>query len=166
MEVDSINNVRNGGFQGFLTVSALRKSGCHEVPEEQGVYLVLRPKSAPPVFTAHSTGGHFKGKDPTVPISSLENAWVERALVLYIGKAGGPGKQPTLRSRLCRYMQFGQGSAVAHWGGRFIWQLEGAAGLIVCWKPTPNCDPRAVEKTLIQEFKGRYGRRPFANLKD
>jgi hypothetical protein len=166
MKFDSIDNISHSGFKGFVAISALQASKCHEVPDKPGVYLVLRRKKARPVFLSQSTGGHFKGKDPTVAINQLENSWVEESLVLYIGKAGGPGKKATLRSRLSKYMQYGQGKRVAKRGGRYIWQLDQSGSLIVCWKPTPNADPRAAEKGLIQDFKATYGTRPFANLND
>jgi hypothetical protein len=88
---------------------------------------------------------------------------VDGALVLNIGKAG-PGKA-TLRSRLKQYIRFGQGEAVGHRGGRYIWQLAHSDDLLVCWKVTPDDVPRTVEKMLIEEFETVYGRPPFANLK-
>lgn len=166
MKFDSINDIKRSGFRGFVAISALQASKCRKVPDKPGVYLVLRPDKTPPVFLSRSVGGHFKGKDPTVPIKELEKAWVEGALVLYVGKAGGPGTAPTLKRRVFRFMQFGQGKAVAKFGGRYIWQLDHSGSLVVCWKPIPNADPRALERQLIQEFKAAYGRRPFANLLD
>ena len=167
MKFDSIDDIKRSGFRGFLAISALQASKCHEVPDMRGVYLVLRPKKVPPVFLTQSTGGHFKGKDPTVKIDRLRKSWVEKALVLYIGKAGGRAKKATRRSRLSKYIQYGQGKRVSKRGGRYIWQLGDSGSLLVCWKPTPNADPRAVEKGLIQDFMAKYdGRRPFANLRD
>jgi len=48
----------------------------------------LRPKTTRPCFLDESIGGHFKGKNPTVAVGTLENKWVDDALVLNIGKAG------------------------------------------------------------------------------
>lgn len=86
--------------------------------------------------------------------------------MVYIGKAGGPGKNATLRSRMRQYMRFGQGEALGHCGGRYIWQLSDSRDLVVCWKPTTGEDPRDVERELIDEFKAIYGRHPFVNLAD
>lgn len=151
------------GFEGFVPVSDLMRSKCCEVPEVPGVYCVLRPNATPPRFLNQSSGGHFKGKDPTVTVHLLERKWVNSAVVLNIGKAGGKG-EATLKSRINQYMLFGQGKPVGHKGGRYIWQLHDSQDLILCWKPTPGSMPRDVEKVLIREFEEAYQGLPFANL--
>jgi hypothetical protein len=159
---DSIDAIRQSGFEGFVAISTLQTLNCTQVPDKPGVYLILRSDMAPPDFLSESTGGHFKGKNPTVPVSKLQSKWVEDSLVLNIGKAGGGNA--TLRSRLKQYMQFGQGKPVGHHGGRYVWQLAHSSDLLVCWKVTPDDIPRIVEKALIEEFETVYGRLPFANL--
>lgn len=166
MRFDRIDEIKQNSFRGFVAISALQASNCHEVPEEPGVYLVLRLHTSWPVFRRKSTGGRFKGKDPTVAVNQLKDSWVEESVVLYIGKAGGPGKKATLRSRLRQYMRFGQGNPAPHRGGRYIWQLGDSGSLVICWRPTFNAHPRTEEKRLIQEFKDTYEKRPFANLTD
>jgi hypothetical protein len=94
----------------------------------------------------------------------LKSKWVERALVLYVGKAGGPGKLATLRSRSKNLMRFGQGKRVGKFGGEYIWQLRDSGDLLVCWKLTPNAVPRDVEKCLIREFEEVYQKFRFANI--
>jgi hypothetical protein len=165
MDFESIEQIGDHGFQGFRTVSWLQTSACREVPDEQGVYLVLRPERTHPTFLQQSTGGHFKGKDPAVPPAKLAGKWANGPIVVYIGKAGRSEGRATLRSRLLAYMRFGQGEPVGHWGGRYIWQLAGSGDLIVCWKPTPEEEPAEVETRLIRDFKAKYGRLPFANLR-
>ena len=91
MEFDSIDDIKQSGFRGFVPISALQASKCRQVPDEPGVYLVLRPGKTRPAFLSQSIGGHFKGKDPTVAVARLENAWIEESPVVYIGKAGAPG---------------------------------------------------------------------------
>ena len=166
MNFESLDEIRRHGFQGFTSIAALQASACRDVPAEQGVYLVLRPDRAVPTFLAKSVGGHFKGKDPTVDEEKLRRKWIDETAVVYIGKAGQADGNATLRSRLLAYMRFGQGEPIGHWGGRYIWQLEGSGRLLVCWKVTPDQTPAVVESALIQEFKGIYGKRPFANLRD
>jgi hypothetical protein len=132
------------------------------VPNQPGVYLILNSITNGRTFLRTSTGGHFKGKDPTVEVCRLESKWVGHARVLNIGKAG-PRK--TLRSRLNQYMRFGRGEAIGHWDGRYIWQLGHSKSLLVCWKVIPNALPRSEEKALIAKFETKYRRLPFANLR-
>jgi hypothetical protein len=92
--------------------------------------------------------------------------WVNKAKVVYIGKAGGSGSNATLQSRLGQYMKFGLGKPSGHWGGRYIWQLADYSDLLVAWLPTPNDEPKDVETDLIEAFRHEYGQRPFANLNE
>ena len=165
MNFESMDTIAAYGFQGFIKISDLRASGCKEIPPNQGIYLVLRPLTSFPKLVYPSTGGYFKGKDPTVPLDELNNHWVEGTIVVYIGKAGGVNSTRTLRDRLQTYLKFGEGKPVAHWGGRYIWQLADADELVICWKTTPRSDPALEEKKLIRAFAARYCKRPFANLR-
>ena len=71
--------------------------------------------------------------------------------------------EPTLN----QYLKFGNGQNIGHWGGRYIWQIKNSGNLLLCWKPTPDEDPEAIETALIARFKEQHrGHRPFANLKD
>lgn len=144
------------GYSGFRPLLTLDKD---RVPTGGGVYAVIRPTPDPPTFLAKSRGGHFKGQDPTVDIAVLEANWVDRAETLNIGKAD------VLRRRLGEYRDYGNGKPIAHRGGRFIWQLADATGLLVCWSVTTE-NPRVVERGLIADFVRAHGRRPFANLVD
>jgi len=154
-------------FQGFVTVYELTTNPS-KAPSEQGIYLILRKTNDSPEFMEVGTGGFFKGKDPNVSITELQNNWVENSPVLYIGKAGGKGKSATLQSRLKQYMQFGQGKNIGHQGGCYIWQLKDSQELIVCWKSLGgDKEPRSVEHEMIEKFKQKHnGMRPFANLQD
>jgi hypothetical protein len=163
MNFSSMESVRNAGFEGFRTTRDLAANDCRAVPDEPGVYLVLRPPTQTTRFLAVSRGGHFKGRDPTVPVERLEREWVSSAAVLYIGKAGGRGSRATLRERLRRYLRFGFGEPVGHWGGRFIWQLGDHEALLIAWKPAANAPE--LEAELIREFRSQFGVRPFANLR-
>jgi hypothetical protein len=165
MDLRKIEDIRANGFEGFVSVTDLRLSGCRAVPRKPGVYLVLRPSSAPPQFLPQSTGGRHKGKDPTVAVDLLRDKWVDGALVLNIGKAGAIDKDATLKSRLGAYMNFGLGKQQGHTGGRYIWQLRDACDLLLCWKQTAKADARGIESKLIREFEQQHnGRLPFANL--
>lgn len=151
------------GFVGFVPFADLP---LLDVPATEGVYVVVRPGAAEPVFHVRSPAGWLKGKDPSVDVERLERKWISGASVIYIGKAGvGPSGRGGLRRRLDQYRRHGAGEAVGHWGGRFIWQLWGSERLRVAWKVTPDLDPEDVESESIADFVCVYGQLPFANLK-
>jgi hypothetical protein len=159
----NIESIRGDGYVGFESISTLQNTDCDHVPDAPGVYLVVRPEITTPEFLEESIGGHFKGKNPTVPVGVLREKWVRNAIALYIGKAGSTGGR-TLKMRLIEYMRFGRGVPVAHWGGRFIWQLPNSGDFLVCWKATlPGTDPRDEEEELIRDFEVEHGEIPFAN---
>lgn len=156
-------------FTGWLTWSQLRSSGYEQVPCQPGVYVVYRESTAAPQFSASSSGGWFKGRDPSVGAQRLKAEWVPRAQVLYIGKADIRRRRKeveALRERVSEFGRFGAGEAIAHWGGRLIWQLAGAGNLLVAWRAiTWTEPPRDFEKRLLARFAELHdGRRPFANL--
>jgi hypothetical protein len=162
---DSIDLIRAAGFCGFKAIRELQASRCREVPRMSGVYLVLRNAALGSAFSSRSCGGRFKGKDPTVPVSRLERQWIEKAIVLYIGKAGGGRSNAVLQQRLWAYVRFGLGEPVGHWGGRLIWQLENCFDLIVCWRISGEEDAERLETYLLSKFSAHHGRLPFANLR-
>jgi hypothetical protein len=167
-EVDfsSFSTLRAAGFLGFSRIRDLHASLCGDVPRQPGVYLVVRDAAHSGVFAERSRGGRFKGKDPTLPVPRLRRLWIDNAIVLYIGKAGGGASGAVLQERLWVYMRFGAGEPVGHWGGRLIWQIENCHDLIVCWRASGDVDAAKLEGDLIRKFAMTYGRRPFANLRN
>lgn len=156
------------GFEGFFPFNSLVKqtpSQLDGVPDDPGVYAVVREAAGPPTFLATGTGGHFKGRDPNVDVEVLEAKWVADASVVYFGKAGRRSNGAGLWQRLNEFRKFGSGRNIGHQGGRYIWQLADSADLLVAWKPTPDEDPALVESTLIAGFKAQTGQWPFANLR-
>ena len=55
---------------------------------------------------------------------------------------------------------------MAHWGGRYIWQLDDTDQLLVAWHAINwSEDAREYEKRLLAHFADLHdNRRPFANL--
>jgi transcriptional regulator with XRE-family HTH domain len=143
------------GFEGFARVVGL-PTGAPGVPSAPGVYVVVRRGMTEPRFLDRSVGGRFKGQDPSVPVERLNENWVDAATVLYIGRGSD------LRSRLNLLARFGRGEPVAHWGGRFLWQLEDHRDLLVAWLETTDQVNR--ESELIATFEDSFGALPFANL--
>ena len=155
------------GFEGFKTMGELMNGERYSIPDQMGVYIVLRESETAPEFLTEGTGGFFKGQNPNVPIAELQAKWVANSSIVYIGKAGGIGSSATLQKRLGQYLRFGQGANIGHWGGRYLWQLVDSRELIVCWKPLTKDDPREIERKMIADFKSAHdGMRPFANLID
>ena len=172
MDFGSIEEIEQQGFSGFVAVSLLRESACRQVPEVPGVYLVIRPEWQPPSFLGSQHRGHFKGREPSVSIQELQQAWVTDGRYLHRQGMGDGDGRYLHRQGICtsppaaQLRRFGDGEPAPHWGGRYVWQLADAADLLVCWKETPDEDPRQVEQRLIQKFRVRYGKRPFANLRN
>ena len=161
MKFNTIDDLKAAGFEGFIPVVQLQANST-AIPRTAGVYMVVYTEGNMPEFLSRGTGGFFKGKDPNVSIPELGTNWVKNTCVVYIGKAG-----TTLRKRLNQYLKFGNGQNIGHWGGRYIWQIKNSGNLLLCWKPTPDEDPEAIETALIARFKEQHrGHRPFANLKD
>jgi hypothetical protein len=153
------------GFEGFRTVSQLNADRCEELPNIRGIYAVVRESLAPPEFLPRSTAARFRDTDPSIPIETLQKLWVPSAQVLYFGRARGPGVRSLLKQRVKRYLRFGHGRHVAHWGGRAIWQLRDAGALRIAWKTTPRDDPARAEGAYQDDFERHHGALPFANLK-
>ena len=142
------------GFVGSVPLCVL-PAKCATVPDLPGIYVVTL-EARPPDFVRRSVGGRFKGKDPTVSIAALETKWLADTDTVYIGRAS------SLRDRLGLLARFGRGDAVAHWGGRYLWQLTAADELRVCWRL--ESDPVDAERELLDTFELMMGALPFANL--
>ena len=165
MNFADLDEIKKIGFTGFKKMSELFLDSS-SIPDIKGVYLVLHLDKKSPEFLTVGSGGHFKGKNPNVLTTELKSNWVDKTIVIYIGKAGSDSNSATLRSRLKQYFGFGQGKNIGHYGGRFIWQLKNSKDLVVCWKSLPTEDPRTFESNLIRQFVLTFGHRPFANLAD
>ncbi|MET7695696.1 hypothetical protein ABZT06_48900 [Streptomyces sp. NPDC005483] len=145
------------GFVGFVPFADLPHSG---VPAGEGIYVVLRPSTEPPVYLARSPAGHRKGHDPTTTTAILIRAWVPGATVVYVGKAAG---RRGLSRRLNAYRRQGQGRNAGHSGGACIWQLADSDTLLVAWRTVTDQSAGQAEAELIAEFTALYGALPFAN---
>jgi hypothetical protein len=153
-------DLQAAGFSGWLTWATLRASTYAEVAAAPMTYVVYRPSDGPPRFRKENPGGRFKGRDPTVPVETLRAKWVLGAHVIYIGKAD------IGQRRLREFGRFGAGEPIAHWGGRYIWQLTDSAKLLVAWHEIAWQETaRDYELRLLARFAELYdGARPFANL--
>lgn len=156
----TLAGIEAAGFIQCGNVSALQVLNCSEIPDLPGVYLVYRLATGAPSFLTKSSGGHFKGKDPTVAVATLLGEWVDQASVLYVGKAG-----TSLRARIRQYLRFGKGCPVGHWGGRYIWQMADHGDLLLLCRTMPAKEASGCEAKLIESFGASHGGLyPFANL--
>ena len=140
------------GFHGFVPFAELAAA---RVPQEAGIYIVLRTATTPPVLleqTRARSGSAY-------PLHDLEARWVQGTPVVYIGKA--EAKAGGLRTRLGQYARKGS----SHKGGRSIWQLDDQDELLVAWATTPGESAEEVEIGYRAAFAATYGGWPFANRK-
>lgn len=150
------------------------------IPTKRGIYIIFRVLTSEPVFLKESNACRHGDNYPSVGIPVLESHWVhdpsdrmKSAQVLNVGKAGGGKNRSNLRKRLRQYMKFGMGGvdargqlkSVPHYGGRYIWQVEGHEKFLVAWLVAEQEeDPLALEGALARAFAVMYGKNPFAYL--
>lgn len=170
IDFKNLESIVEYGFSDPVTIGQLWESGFPEDPDlaKPGVYLVLRPKNDKndPLFLSRREGRNFERdhKYRNYEAAKLKERWIPGAIVLYIGKAGGPSQKKTLKKRLSELVRFGQGKAAPHKGGRAIWQIPEPQDLLISWRCCMGReDPADVECCLLKEFKKRYDELPFAN---
>lgn len=155
------SGLENAGYEGFCRFGALRAS---RPPKDPGIYVLLRESSAAPVFLEQSLA--TKRESFTVDTSTLDDKWVPGAEAVYIGKATAGKKADGIHRRLKQYRRTGEGRAVNHSGGVWVFQLTDAMDLTVCWREVPGADDTfiaALEHALLADFVERFGTLPFAN---
>jgi hypothetical protein len=151
------------GFIGFVPIGELRTCPSDTIPDNPGLYAILRLSNGAPAFLDRNPGAPYYGKDSTYSLGELKDNWVDGAQLLFVGHTTSP-----LRKRVGAFLRYGAGNSVEHWTGRIVWQLKDADDLVVAWKPLNDHveDPLALREDLLDEFKQKYnGRLPFANLK-
>ena len=158
----TVAGLRAMGFEGFRSVRDLRRDDCRDLPRENGVYLLVRDRAGEPRFNVKGTAASWRGQNPNVKVDELKEKWVAGAIVMYVGRAAGTGVRGKLQQRIKRWLRFGEGKNVAHWGGRYVWQLADAYDLPVAWKACK--DAVRQEVALLKAFEDKYGAMPFANL--
>jgi hypothetical protein len=156
--------LKKAGFEGFRSVGELLDPQVRrEIPDVPGVYIVIYMGDEPPELLETSSGGWFKGRDPTLEIEDLETRWVSRARVVYIGMTG-EGPRAGLRTRIRALVRYGTGHNIGHAGGRALWQLPASGDLLVCWRRTERgAEAASEERRLLNAFRDQHKRLPFAN---
>ena len=96
MNFNNIDYIKKAGFEGFKTMKELFEDSS-QLPAIKGVYLILNLDTKTPSYLQVGTGGHFKGKNPNITIPELKSNWVDKTIVIYIGKAGSDTSSATLK---------------------------------------------------------------------
>jgi hypothetical protein len=149
------------GFVGFVRFQGIDYDQIHDEP---GVYVVLREKTTRPAFLDDNPAGHFKGRNPTVPVAQLEARWPDGAQCVYIGKAAAGARGTRhLRQRIKEFRKYGDGQPVGHQGGGRIWQIADADEFVLAWIVTGDEEPEKVEGELLRAFVAEHGKRPVGN---
>jgi len=162
MFLPAIDGICLDGFSEPISIDVLSETRCSGVSQSPGIYLIVRIPDSTPDFLCQSTGGWFKGQDPSDPLDVVRANWVEGARVVYVGKAAG---RKGLKGRLRQLLDFGLGKPIGHRGGRLLWHLENSGELLVRWRSCTGEEAESAETEAIAHFKTTYGgRRPFANM--
>ena len=143
------------------TTAELYRSGCAQVPEEQGVYFICVPPGKKLTFENRFwTPAKDPGQSTPYPTEALEQKYARqgRPCLLYIGKASG---KKGLRQRLRQYIRHGWGEIGNHLGGRAVWQTSDCQDLLVLWAVCP--DPVQEEHGLLEAYCRRRKDYPLAN---
>jgi hypothetical protein len=167
--------IQEAGFLGFVKVADFHANKVYiAIPKANGIYLILRLAEKNAEFLAvNPSRMYYKHLiNPAIHSYDVEllqqkAALVRGSIAVYIGKAGGGNHKTSLRTRLKAYLEAGQTTTgkSKHAGGRAIWQLNDAAELLVCWKPSSSEDAIDEEHRLLNEFKSHYNSLPLANWK-
>jgi hypothetical protein len=140
-------HLQDVGFNGFIPLLG----DLRHVPARPCIYTVVWDGSEEPNVVARSSGGWFKRKDPTVDVAVAEAKLVSGCETLYIGRAQNG------RDRLALLARFGRGQPVAHWGGRYLWQLQSSASA-----RTGSVSSRQPTRRRLDSFSATRRERPRA----
>ena len=160
--VSCIDGICTGGFSEPVTIDQLRSTRCSGIPAKPGVYVITFESGDEPLFLNESTGGWFKGQNPSYSPDVVERNWVKGASVVYVGMTRA---RKGLRGRLRQLLDFGSGSPVGHRGGRLLWHLQDSGQLQVRWRTCATNEADWAESSAIACFKAIHdGKRPYANM--
>jgi hypothetical protein len=104
MSLLHIDGICMDSFSEPVAIEELRRTRYIGIPESPGVYVIVRVADGRSSFLAASSGGWFKGKDPSYPLGVASESWVEGARVLYVGMTRA---RKGLKGRLRQFFDFG-----------------------------------------------------------
>lgn len=144
-------------FGAFETITVLRQNACINIPSTTGVYIVKTPDIFISILNNSTSAiSEYNGRSLLYEVDQLQNKWVSRSNVLYIGDSSN------LKKRVRSLINYGQALGSNHRGGRAIWQLGSSCDLQVGFFECPN--PIEYKSQLLLAFEEKYGSLPFANF--
>ena len=151
------------GLGRFHRIRDHRGPGCSEGSERaRRRYRAPGPGGTTGLLLGLKPGWLVQRERSFSECPQLQAAWVPDTDVLYIGRTEqGKRCNRGLATRLKELQRFGQGAAIGHWGGRYLWQIKDSDQLLVAWQE--SCDPPTREADLVKQFVTAWGARPFAN---
>lgn len=150
--IENIHLIKNLYFDGLINV-----------PNEKGIYVVLKPEemilNLLPTTTAITS---YNNRNLLYDLDALNKKYNNSdKTLLYIGKAGG--EKNKLKSRIGQLVRYGYGEVDNHRGGRAIWQIQNNKDLLIGYFLCN--EPNSKEKELLEKYKDMYGVLPLANWK-
>lgn len=130
-----------------------------------GIYIIVQPNNfGKVVFNPQSKlkiwKKGVKERIVSASIEELQENWVEKAEILYIGNCAS--KTKNVQSLVKLHIRFWNGENVSAFGGRFIGQIQNWENLEVWYLKSDNS--AQMKDELLRLFENQYRKLPFANL--
>lgn len=163
----SSGSLRAYGFEGFVPLRDWNEAFAlrPDRSDVEGIYVVVREAVLLPAFNEEN---HRKPRPKIWSADEVAARWVHGVHALYFGK--GPLRAPNgrrrhgLARRITELQKHGYRGGANHYGGKLLWQIDDADGLLVAWKALAEGESAEVESGLIRGFDRIMGRQPFANV--
>lgn len=145
----------------FQTIEELHENGCANIPQQEGLYIVMAPSDFEITFLPNTTATTEFGDRSMIYQTEVLQSKFERSdrKILYIGKADGAHN--TLRERIRQLIRYGYCEAFNHRGGRAFWQIENSKNLLIGYNVCEHA--RELERVALMEYYATYGTYPVAN---
>ncbi len=158
--LDSRQHLVAYGFQGFTKLCFLQEAFLKQVPEQPGLFAILRKDDADPGFLELPEARALPPSAWRIDTASLRSRWIVDASVLYLGEASQASREHSLRDairQLCWPSKHQTSPLTRH--GQLVWYVRGSQEFEAAWcvAPTHSFDQ------LLEEFEGAHGAVPFAN---
>jgi len=148
-------------FGKFHSLEDLHDGRFAWVPDETGIYIVIKPKNLDAIFSSNTTAiAEYKRKSMLYSIDKLLSKFEHSDKeILYIGKAGGNDNK--LKERIEQFVKYGYRLVDNHRGGRAIWQMENNKNFLLGFVECNN--PEEEEIKHLSQYRQKYGVLPVAN---